>query len=83
MADPKPPIDHVAIRRRAAETYDISIGMAAQHLAEAEKPNSELSTASDYTPTQAAESRKATHLRFAEVYALLARACQKIPGSQF
>lgn len=73
MTDEKKHIDVLAMRRRTAETYDISIGMAAKHLAEAEKPDvDEMSIA-----------KRASHLRFAEVYALLARACQKMPGSQF
>jgi hypothetical protein len=69
----KPPIDHVAMRRQAAETYEVSIGMAAQHLAHAEAMGTDARMG----------AHRHEHLRFAEVYALLARACQKIPGSQF
>lgn len=69
MSDEKKHIDVLAMRRRTAETYQVSIGMAAQHLAAGE-------AALHHDEQQA-------HLRFAEVYALLARACQKMPGSQF
>lgn len=73
----------VALRRLARESYDVSVRMAVHHMNEAEKPNSGLSTIDDLFPNQAAESRRASHIRMAEVYAQIAQACQKVPGQQF
>lgn len=73
----------VAQRKLARQTYDVAIKSAITHMVEAEKTNAELSTENDMMPTMAAEGRRATHIRMAEVYALIAQACQKIPGQQF
>lgn len=78
MADAPKPIDLVAMRRKIAETFDMAIGLATLHLSAAEecphKPDG-YRRVDDLTMDE--------HLRFAEVYSLLARACQKAPGSQF
>lgn len=73
----------LAQRKLARETYDVAIKSALVHMVEAEKTNAELSTDQDLMPSSAAEGRRATHIRMAEVYALIAQACQKIPGQQF
>jgi hypothetical protein len=76
--DDKPPIDLVAMRRKVADTYDMAIGMATLHLSAAEQcPHKE------YGDHRVDDLLMDEHLRFAEVYSLLARACQKAPGSQF
>jgi hypothetical protein len=76
-SDDAKPIDLVAMRRKVADTYEMAIGLATQHLASAEA----------FAVPPPDQERQldmiADHLRFAEVYALLARACQKAPGSQF
>lgn len=70
MSSPQqPPVDIVAMRRRALETWDVAIQSAVRHMAVAE---------------QVPDPRVAEiELRFAETYAALASACQKVPGSQF
>lgn len=73
----------VALRKLARESYDVSIRMAVQHMSEAEKPNSGLSTDDDLFPNQAADARRASHILMAQVYAQIAQACQKVPGQQF
>ncbi len=73
----------IALRARAKETYEIAIDAAIQHMLKAEGTNVELSMPDDLVPSQAAEGRRATHIRMAEVYAQIAQACQKIPGQQF
>lgn len=77
------PIDHIALRRLAANTWEVSVRMSVHHLSEAEKPNQDLSTEDDMFPVQMAEGRRQSHLRLAEAYARLAQACHKVPGSQF
>ena len=78
-----PPLDLVTLRRLATDTWETSIRMAVYHMAQAEKPDAELSTRDDYLPSQAAAGRRNSHVRMAEVYASIARGCQKVPGSQF
>lgn len=79
----KPPLDLVALRRLAAETWEVSVRMSVHHLAEAEKPNHQLSNVEDIHPTLSAQGRREAHVRLAEAYARLAHACHKVPGSQF
>lgn len=73
----------VALRRVARESYDVSVRMAVHHMNRAELSNPELSTDDDLFPNQAADARRASHIRMAEVYAQIAQACQKVPGQQF
>lgn len=80
MADEDP---IVALRRLARESYDVSVRMAVQHMSDAERPNHELSSMNDIIPSQAADARRATHIRMAEVYAQIAQACQEVPGQKF
>jgi hypothetical protein len=73
----------IALRRVARESYDVSLRLAMQHMSDAEKSDSELSSLEDIIPSQAAAHRRASHIRMAEVYAQIAQACQKVPGQQF
>lgn len=73
----------IALRKLAKDSYDVALQMAVQHMAEAEKPNSELCTPEDLQPTLAAQGRRATHIQMAAVYASIAQAAQKVPGQQF
>lgn len=83
MSDERKPIDLVGLRRLAADTWEVSVKLSLHHLTQAEKPNDQLSTPQDIVPTQAAEARRESHTRLAAVYAQLASACHKVPGSQF
>jgi hypothetical protein len=67
----KPPLDLVALRRLAAETWEVSVRMSVHHLSEAE------------TASEGDIDLADAHLRFANIYARLAHACHKVPGSQF
>jgi hypothetical protein len=72
------PIDLVAMRRKVADTYDMAIGLATLHLSAAEAASQK-----EFGERRVDKLTTDEHLRFAEVYALLGRACQKAPGSQF